>query len=271
MRSTEKYQNSKNTFKRQLSLPKMGKIDLDTKHTDVKDKIDTFSDIIGPKGEKPSALCEKDNVVLTDTEISKPTLNDKSDLEMLQNEALMSGINSFRSEESCKISNEIEKDNAIGHAEKCFDVNEKMDFSSNEFMNDKSNHMLSPSEQITENKEQENWADLNNVPIKDKVIEIGNYSLNLFEFGVIFTFMISLILFMMISLIGLTEFLLFMIISLQLIIILKLSDFEISLDVFKDILRKIRNRSFLYLKNKMKPFRPVQDKDITEITHFPCS
>ena len=266
MRSTEKYQNNKNTFKRQLSLPKMGKIDLDTNHTDVKDKIDTFSDIIGPKGETSSALCENDNVVPTDTEISKPTLNDKSDLEMLQNEALMSGINSFRSEESCKISNEIEKDNAIGHAEKCFDVNEKMDFSS---INDKSNHMLLPSKQITENKEQENLADLNNFSIKDKVTELGNYSLNLFEFGVIFTFMISLILFMMISLIGLTEFLLFMIISLQLIIILKLSDFEISLDIFKDILRKIRNRSFLYLKNKMKPFRPVQDKDITEKDTLP--
>ena len=60
-----------------------------------------------------------------------------------------------------------------------------------------------------------------------------------------------------------------MIISLQLIIILKLSDFEISLDIFKDILRKIRNRSFLYLKNKMKPFRPVQDKDITEKDTLP--
>ena len=269
MRSTEKYQNSKNTFKRQLSLPKMGKIDLDTKHTDVKDKIDTFSDIIGPKGETSSALCENDNVAPPDIERSKPILNDKSDLEMSQNDALMSGINSFKSEESCKASNEIENDNAIGHAEKCFDVNEKMDFSSNEFINDKSNHMLSPSEQITENKQQENWADLNNVQIKDKVIEIGNYSLNLFEFGVTISFMITLILFTIISLIGLTEFLLFMIISLQLIIILKLSDFEISLDIFKDILRKIRNRSFLYLKNKMKPFRPVQDKDITEKDTLP--
>ena len=269
MRSTEKYQNSKNTFKRQLSLPKKEKTDLDTKHTDAKVKIDTFSDIIGPKGETSSALCEKDNVVLTDTEISKPTLNDKSDLEMSRNGAIMLEMNSFRSEESCKISNEIEKDNAIGHAEKCLDVNEKIDFSSNEFINDKSNHMLSPSEQITENKEQENWADLNNVQIKDKVIEIGNYSLNLFEFGVTISFMITLILFTIISLIGLTEFLLFMIISLQLIIILKLSDFEISLDIFKDILRKIRNRSFLYLKNKMKSFMPVQDKDITEKDTLP--
>ena len=102
-----------------------------------------------------------------------------------------------------------------------------------------------------------------------EVIEIVNYYYNLFESGVTISFMIILISFMMISLIGLTEFLLFMIISLQLIIILKLSNIEISLDIFKNGLRKIRNRSFLYLKNKMKPFRPVQDNDINEKDTLP--
>ena len=49
---------------------------------DAKVKIDTFSDIIGPKGETSSALCENDNVAPPDIERSKPILNDKSDLEM---------------------------------------------------------------------------------------------------------------------------------------------------------------------------------------------
>ena len=58
MRSTEKYQNSKNTFKRQLSLPKMGKIDLDTKHTQPKVKLIHFQTLLDLKG-KHLAYCVK--------------------------------------------------------------------------------------------------------------------------------------------------------------------------------------------------------------------